>query len=144
MTIFIQPEILLAEFVRAEVGQPFEWGWSNCVALALRAIDAMLGTTLHPKHQHHMATARRAAAWTRKHGIAGIIEAVKPDGLVEIKPNFAQPGDILLGRTTDGQISAHVSLGARALSSTAENGVFVLIASMISPPPTTAIGWRIS
>lgn len=138
-----QPEILLQQFVRREVGRPFVWGETNCVALALRAVDAMHGTALHAAHRKHMTTPVRARAWTRKNGARGVIEQLVADGLEELAPAFAQVGDILVGETADGQIAAHICLGTRVLSSTEADGVRYLPLSAVSPPPTFAAGWRV-
>jgi len=137
-------EIRLTQFVRAELGRPFIWGETNCVALALRAVDAMHGTALHDKHRRHMSSAARALAWTRKHGPSGVIDALINDGLIKIQPAYAQDGDILIGETTDGQIAAHVCLGVRVLSSTDAGGVIQLRLNTVSPAPTFAAGWRLT
>jgi hypothetical protein len=130
------------QFARAELGRMFIWGETNCVALALRAHDAMHGTALHATHRKHMSTATRARAWTRKHGARGVIDQLLADGLTELSPAFAQPGDLLIGETADGQIAAHVCLGARVLSSTETEGVRYLPLAAVSPAPTFAAGWR--
>lgn len=137
-------DIRLAEFCRAELGRPFEWGITNCVALALRAVDAMHCTWLHAAHERHMRTALRAAAWTREHGARGVIDQLIADGLTEVAPEFAQDGDILIGQTNDGQIAAHVVVGARVLSATQADGVILLRRAAVSPAPTFAAGWRAS
>jgi len=137
-------EVRLMEFVRTELGRPFEWGETNCLALALRAVDAMHGTHLHATHKHRMSSATRALAGTRKHGLNGVMEFLLGHGLVAIDPPFAQEGDILLGLTDDGQIAAHVSLGNRVLSSTQADGVILLRLATVSPAPTLAAGWRVS
>lgn len=139
-----QPDLLLQQFVRAELGRMFIWGETNCVALALRAVDAMHGTGLHAAHRKHMATATRARAWTRKHGARGVIDQLLADGLMEVEPAFAQEGDILIGETADGQIAAHVALGARVLSATETAGVCLLAYAAVSPAPTFAAGWRVA
>lgn len=138
----ISADIRLMEFVRSEVGRPFEWGETNCLALALRAVDAMRGTTLHATHRHRMSSAARALAGTRKHGLDGVVRFLQQHGLIELAPNFAQEGDILLGLSEDGQIAAHVSLGTRVLSSTPDDGVILLRLATVSPAPTLAAGWR--
>lgn len=130
------------EFVRAELGRPFIWSETNCVALALRAIDAMHGTRLHATHRHHMCSALRAQAWTRQFGPHGIIVELLKDGLSEIPVSYAQPGDILAGETDDGQIAAHICLGVRVLSSTQNDGVIQLRLTDIAPKPIYAAGWR--
>lgn len=135
-------ELRLQQFVRSEIGKPFEWGETNCLALALRAVDYLHGTTLHADHKHRMTSAKRAQAGTRKHGLAGVMRFLEKAGLVEVKPNFAQPGDILLGLTDDGQIAAHISLGTRCLSSTQDHGVEMIPVFAIKP--ITAAGWRAS
>lgn len=137
-------EIRLMEFVRDELGRPFEWGETNCLALALRAMDAMHGTNLHATHRHRMSSAARALAGTREHGLKGVMMFLQQHGLTALTLNYAQEGDILLGLTEDGQIAAHVSLGNRVLSSTQADGVILLRLATVSPAPTLAAGWRVS
>lgn len=139
-----QADVRLMQFCRAEVGRMFIWGETNCVALALRAVDTMHGTALHAQHRKHMATATRALAWTRKHGARGVIDQLIADGLTEIDPAFAQEGDVLIGETADGQIAAHVCLGVRVLSATEAAGVCYARRDAVSPAPTFAIGWRMA
>ena len=50
-----------------------------------------------------MRTALRAMAWTRQFGVRGVIDQLIEDGLTEVHPPYAQPGDILLATTDDGQ-----------------------------------------
>lgn len=132
------PELRLMAFVRAELGRPFVWGDTNCVALALRAVDAMHGTELFARHRHRMCSAIRAQAWARKHGAVGVIIELLRDGLIEVDPNYAQPGDILVGTTQDGQIAAHVCLGTRVLSSTEADGVIQVRQAGLVPSPSHA------
>jgi hypothetical protein len=133
------PELRLMAFARAELGRPFAWGDTNCVALALRAVDAMHGTELFIRHRRHMRSARRALAWTRDHGTVGVIIELLRDGLVEVDPRYAQPGDLLIGTTPDGQIAAHVCLGERVLSSTEADGVIQVRRTGLAPAPAYAV-----
>lgn len=135
-------DVRLMEFVRAEMGRPFAWGDTNCVALALRALDAMHGLALHARHRHHMSSAVRALAWTREHGALGVILELLRDGLVEVDPMYSQIGDILVGETDDGQIAAHVCLGVRVLSSTEADGVVQVRREGLHPAPQYAVRWE--
>lgn len=136
-------EVKLMEFVRAELGRPFAWGDTNCVALALRALDAMHGLALHERHRHHMGSAVRARAWTRQHGAMGVVVELLRDGLVEVDPAYSQVGDILVGETAEGQIAAHICLGVRVLSSTEADGVIQVRREGLSPAPRYAARWEV-
>jgi len=140
----MNPEIRLQAFVRAELARPFAWGDTNCVALALRAVDAMHGTGLHVSHHRHMGSAARARVWTRKHGAYGVVTELLKDGLFEIPTTYSQPGDILIGETDDGQIAAHVCLGLRVLSSTEADGVILRRRADLSPAPMYCAAWRLT
>lgn len=135
-------EVRLAEFVRAEMGRPFVWGHTNCVALALRALDALHDTDLHARYGLNMSSLVRAAVWARRHGLEGLRERFVAEGFAVVPTAYAQPGDILLGHTEDGQIAAHVCLGVRVLSSSSEGGIFQVRQSDILPAPLYAVGRR--
>jgi len=132
----------LIRWVRAEIGRPFVWGETNCVALAVRCLDAQGGTDILPRHARHMSTERRALAWTRKHGVAGLLQILRAEGLAPVAPAFAQTGDVLLGETADGQIAAHIVVHDRLLSALPEVGVRLFRHDQISPMERYAMGWR--
>lgn len=134
-------ELRLIDFARAEIGRPFAWGDTNCVALAVRWLDTMRGTDIAARHRRSMASAARAAAWTRAHGARGLVDTLLSEGLTEIVPVFAQPGDVLIGETSDGQIAAHIYLGTSLLASTAADGVRMFKLDEIAAP-RWVVGWR--
>lgn len=127
------------EFARAEIGRPFVWGDTNCVMLAVRALDAQAGTDIGPRHRHCMSSALRAAAWSRRHGLAGLVATLTAEGCTPVDPATPATGDVLLGHTRDGQLAAHVYLGRHVLSSTATAGVCLIVTDAVLPAPTYAM-----
>lgn len=125
-------DLRLARFAQQEIGRPFEWGSTNCVMLSLRAIDCMCCTTLAEEYAHPMRSARAASCWVRRHGLPGMIDALRDVGLVEVRPGFEQPGDLRL-TACDGTLCAHVYMGGSWLSSTAEDGVIVIHSDGLLP-----------
>lgn len=117
-------ERLLHQYARGELGRPFLWGETNCVALAVRWLDLAHGCALMAEHRRRMLSAQRAAAWTAKHGLDGLVEVLSQSRISKHPSALAQPGDVLLGWTEDGQIGAHILLwDGLSLSSTVHRGV---------------------
>lgn len=138
--IITHPDILLMQFARAEIGRPFMWGETNCVALALRALDVQCGSALMRCYRKHMASEQRALVWVARNGLAGLIERFIREGCREIAPNFIQAGDVAFSELP-GSIGAAVYLGRNFLSSSPEAGVrqFRPVELM---PPSVVIGVR--
>ncbi|MEB4590503.1 hypothetical protein VSS37_05890 [Candidatus Thiothrix sp. Deng01] len=122
--------IKLVKWATDQMGKPFKWGETNCVALALAGIDAQHDTDLLDKYRKHMASERKAWAWMERHGMDAIVLRLKDDGLVLIPAGFAQPGDIVLNTHPASGVSAAVLLpGIKALSSTVQHGVVIQTAT---------------
>jgi len=115
-------EVLLMTFARSEVGRPFAWGETNCVSLALRALDVQYGTSLHVKYSHFMSSEKRAMAFVAKQGIDSLVHRFCLNGFSVIPKNFEQVGDVQFGEMP-GNIGSAVILGRQHLSSTAVGGV---------------------
>lgn len=115
----------LMAFAQAEMGRPFIWGKTNCVALALRALDAQCAdSTLWHRWQRRMTSPARVAAFLRQHDFDACTALLGQAGLTLIDPAYAQPGDLLLYSTPEWAFAAGVNLGhAGVLSSTPERGV---------------------
>ena len=119
---------LLMRWASSQVGRPFVWGETNCVALALAAIDAQSSTALLAKYRHNMSSEVRALAWSRSNDIYTLAGKMLDEGMSVIGENYVDDGDILLiqkGR----EINAHVYVSGRYLSSTADGGVRLFAAS---------------
>lgn len=126
-------------FATGIVGTPFVWGSTNCVALALRALDAQYGTTLLVKHKHFMTSERRAKVGILRQGMAGIIERLQEDGFSVIPENYEQIGDVQFC-IVPYNIGASVILGRQHLSSTVDDGVKLYDGRMLGK--TLTIGGR--
>lgn len=113
----------LVEFIRGELGKPFVWGETNCVALAFRALDAMTNGSTIDKYRKHMSSQKKALAWTIKNGMDGLVSTLKSEGCIEVPVTHVQDGDIILGLTEDKQLAAHVVFDKYVMSSSQTNGV---------------------
>lgn len=134
-------DVIVHAWSGAEIGRPFLWGETNCVALALRALDLQAGTQVMDKYRRHMVSARRAAAWCRSYAVADIARLLEGDGFTVLDASFSQPGDIVLA-PWPGSISAAVCLGGRQrLSSTEVQGVALFDFGGLAAP-TLAVGVR--
>lgn len=115
-------ELRLIAFARTALGKPFAWGETNCVALALRALDAQCGSDLIGRYARRMSSEHRARAWVARHGLVGLADRLQEEGCVVIETAFIQVGDIALAEMPD-TIGAAVCLGRTMLSATAAGGV---------------------
>ena len=133
---------LLVKFAEGEAGTPFVWGQSNCVSLALRAIDEQCGSALAVDYKKHMKSERAAWAWSQRNGIAEIAAKFCDHGGREIPRFYEDDGDILLmqhGR----EISAHVLVSGRYLSSTPALGVaYFALSDLRDSPQRIMLGVR--
>jgi hypothetical protein len=117
-------QVDLVRWASSQIGNAFVWGETNCLALALTAIDVQCGSALMDKFRRQMSSELRAQAWVKKHGFAGLVESFLSEGLVEIEPAFIQPGDLALVTLPD-TLGASIFLGQQYLSSTAAGGVAI-------------------
>lgn len=140
MKRFDDADLRLIAFAREQLGQPFAWGETNCVMLALRALDAQCGSDLAARHMRYMSSERRAVAWVARHGLAGLVQRFVAEGLVEVAPTFIQAGDVALVEMP-GNIGAAVYLGRNFLSSSSALGVIQLRPADLAPP-SVVIGVR--
>lgn len=131
-------EVALAKFATAELGKPFVWGETNCVSLAIRALDVQCGDNYHACVKHFMSSELRAGAFVRKQGLAGIVSRLKARGIAVIPQNFEQVGDVRFVQT-EVTIGASVLLGRKALSSTQEAGVALYDASILGCDVTMGV-----
>jgi hypothetical protein len=133
MKRFDDHDLRLIAFARQEIGKPFAWGETNCVSLALRAIDVQCGTDLAGQNCKRMSTERRAMAWVARNGLSGLVQRLRDEGVIEIALSFIQTGDIALVEMA-GNIGASVYLGRNYLSSSSDLGVIQLRPASISAP----------
>ena len=140
MKRFDDHDLRLIAFAREEIGKPFAWGETNCIALALRAFDVQCGTNIAEQNRRHMSSERRAMAWVARHGLAGLVERFIGEGAIEIDPKFIQTGDIALV-DMPGNIGASVYLGRNFLSASSALGVIQLRPVELTPP-SVVIGVR--
>jgi hypothetical protein len=129
-------QLRLVRFANTEIGSPFIWGETNCVALAIRAIDVQCGTDLMCKYRKHMTCKRIAWLWLKRNGsLEGIKSRLLADGLSVIEGDYMQDGDLLMGEVEDGNVTAHIYLSGKWLSVTDTVQVFPYhIASLVPNP----------
>lgn len=140
MKRFDDAELRLIAWARAEIGKPFAWGETNCVSLALRALDVQCGSDLSERYRRNMSSERRAVAWVARNGLAGLVQKFVAEGCVEIAPSFIQAGDIALVEIP-GNIGASIYLGRNFLSSSVARGVHQLRPAELVAP-SVVIGVR--
>lgn len=116
-------ETRLQAFARAARGQAFEWGQWDCVLLAFRAIDCMLGAG-----PGGGLTAKWAGRWSNRRealvaaGRTTLEEELARAGGLVWNACYAQPGDVLVltGRRLP---YASIYLGSHQLAVTPRHGV---------------------
>jgi hypothetical protein len=129
-------QLRLVQFANLEIGRPFIWGETNCVALAIRAIDVQCGTDLMCKYHRHMTDKRAAWLWLKRNGsLEGIKSRLLADGLSVIEPDYMQDGDLLMGEVEDGNVTAHIYLSGKWLSVTDAVQVFPCDIAKLVPNP---------
>lgn len=133
----------LVEFANTETGKPFIWGETNCVALALRALDAQCGSDLISIGREFMATERAALVWVgRNGGVNGLFDLlIREHGLEQVFSSFVSDGDIAL-RQGDNTINAYVFMSGYWLSSTVDQGVKLFRADEVELSNALYLGVR--
>jgi hypothetical protein len=113
------PRTALVDWAFKVLGQPFEWGSTDCTALALQAAAILTGRAdIWTRWQGRWWDVRSAARCRRTADLATTLAA---EGFVQAPGHYAPPGAILVGRR--GWRGGHVVLGRRAVSSRPECGV---------------------
>jgi len=121
-------EVRLMDLAAREVGKPFEWGKTNCAALAAAAVDAMFGTELFTKSISARCTsAARGLALSRRRETRETLLAL---GASLIDPAFRQVADIIVA-FDDPWECCHIILGRTCLTSSPEKGVFIIPTALI-------------
>jgi len=113
-------EMKLIRFAIAEVGQPFAWGYRDCGALALRALDAMTGGSAAAGILRKYDTKEGALSAQERFGKIG--EILRRAGALPAPAGFERTGDFLLAHAGPFQ-AAHVYLHGKALSAHPDHGV---------------------
>lgn len=113
------PRTALVDWAFTVLGQPFEWGSTDCTALALQAAAVLTGRPqLWARWQGCWWDVRSAARLRR---IAELGPVLRQEGFTQAPGHYAPPGAILVGRK--GWQGGHVVIGRRAVSSRPECGV---------------------
>ena len=100
----------LTNYINATLGQPFEWGVTDCITYAIGAIEAMIGSeVIKPEfdYQTPKEALGFAQSWTLEAGMREQLQAY------DVAPHFHQPGDIALA-SRGGFECAHVVFDRRA------------------------------
>jgi len=133
-------ETRLFAFAQTLRAEPFRWGWSDCVVLAFRALDQMLGEA-----QPGAFTLAWGGRWSsRREAAAAARETTLEDELLAAgaeprSARYASTGDVIVvtGRRLP---RAYVHLGALLLSSTPRTGVCLLRpGAMLARPDLLAL-----
>lgn len=112
----------LTAWVNQQNGKPFVWGETNCIALALAATDVQTGGALLPTYRHHMSSASRAQAWTRRNDLEKLKQILVGHGMTQLSSlTLADDGDILLAEHNG--LYAHIFVSGKCLSATLDHGV---------------------
>lgn len=113
----------LVRWADSIAAKPFEWGKTNCVALALTAIDIQLPAPhFMPAYRGFMRTKQRAAVWQNRYDSRHIATLFTLAGGVEKSASSLLDGDILLAQRGR-NIYGHVRISDCWLSSTEQDGV---------------------
>lgn len=99
-------DVELVKWAEQEVGQQFEWGYSDCCSLVRRALSVMYGRDLcagTPPYRSLLG-ARRALQQT-----GGAVTVLKNLGALEVSgPGFLQTGDIAVGPPVEDDFAPNV------------------------------------
>jgi hypothetical protein len=104
----------LDETIRAAFGRPFSWGSFDCCLFAADCVGVLTG--IDPAQQFRgYKTARGAAGVLRRNGgVAGVASRMaRQNGAEEIRPAFAQRGDVVLIKAPRGESLGVVGLDGR-------------------------------
>ncbi len=116
----------LVELAREVVGEPFEWGVTDCASLVRRALKVMYGRDVWKGHVGEWKTLRGAVG---VNGRTDRQEALRSSGAVEVAKSYAWSGDVALGASEDdhGMLQVAVLLPTRkAMTSTPRDGVVIV------------------
>lgn len=129
-------DVALQAWADALVGQPYAWGRTDCVSLAIAAIGV-----LYP-HQPALPgyPSKTAALRALAEDPVLIPRTLELLGATPTTRAFAQAGDILVSPAGADELALLVSLGAWALTGTPVAGV-VRLPTLALPPET--IAWRL-
>lgn len=111
----------LAELVASAEGRAFQWGSHDCGTFAAAAERALTGACRFDDALGNYRTARGAARKLGRLGFGSIEELVE-DRLIEIGPNWAQRGDVVIVDTELGPALGVVT-GETAVSPAPEGGL---------------------
>lgn len=119
-------DILVVDFATSVVGQPYQWGLTDCVSLWRRGQAVMRGVedhkTLLPELGHWWSTKSAVDTWAT---LGGPLAALARVGAVAFPPTFAQTGDLLVipPDTTDGHEQMYLLVSGFALVTSQADGV---------------------
>lgn len=116
-------DVRLMDCANSVRGKPFIWGETNCTALAAACMDAMTGSNIFDMQKGLELDEKKA----RKLSADRFVRSVLIDNGYEPieRPELIQRGDIVLVYEDPWECT-HVVLGRYALTSSPENGVFLV------------------
>ena len=116
----------LVEFAREVIGQEFEWGLTDCVALVRRGLQVEFGVDVWEGHVGKYKTKRGAVTVAGK---TDYEDALLTSGAVEVGFHYGTSGDVALSPREDehGMLSMALIVPSRkALTSTPSEGVVIV------------------
>lgn len=117
-------EVKVAHFARELIGQPFEWGKTDCVCVVLQCLDVMCNTDIASEVLGCYATPE--SAYKQQQRGDGLVDILERWGAEKIGcPCLARRGDVLIGKR-DGFFAGHLVLGRHCLSSDPAAGVVLV------------------
>lgn len=137
-------DIALAEYAAALLGQPYEWGRTDCVSCwrggqaAMRGCEPAdicpeIGTWTAPA-----AAGRARARWLHPEADLTLV------GLQRVAPTHLQSGDLLLVTGPDDEYpQAYLVIGGMVLAATPDAGVTSQPLASVLGGDVLAAGWRL-
>lgn len=121
--------------------RPFAWGTSDCLLTAADAIQAMTGSDPAVAHRGTYSSQAGALRIVAASGCSSleafIAQLATAHGYLEIRPKFAQRGDLVLFDAQQGTACGIVHLNGREAVCAGESGLVRL------PVSTARRAWRI-
>lgn len=112
-------DVLLFRWSVSVVGQPYEWGRTDCASLVRQAMTIVYGSD--PFDVRPWSTKRQAL--TRLKAVGSVEDALRAAGMVPVALRHAQGGDVLCEAVSDGYGACGVVVGRVVVWATQEDGV---------------------
>lgn len=106
------------------LGEPFEWGRTDCATLVVRALEAMYPPDDVPLPAERPSYGDESGALRAHAATGGVSDVLRAQGAEEVPLNFARQGDVLIGVDEAGGVpGAAIVVENRYLVASEEEGV---------------------